>query len=171
VLGAGANLCHLGDSVKVRQVSARQEGDDERPRRQSPPSGLGTRALYSRVRETSCADVQYSDEHAAALYELLNPRAASDDFYFALVMEAGSVLDVGCGTGALLRRARDAGHAGRLCGVDPNRATPAEVWSIYGAKRAQPVATAGKSVSPETAQTSQFAAVGNSTYSAHPTPD
>ncbi len=67
--------------------------------------------------------MQYSDEDAAALYDLLNPWGASDDFYLALVMEAGSVLDVGCGTGAVLRRARDAGHAGRLCGVDPNRAS------------------------------------------------
>jgi SAM-dependent methyltransferase len=68
-------------------------------------------------------NLQYSDEDAAALYDLLNPWGASDDFYLALVMEAGSVLDVGCGTGALLRRARDAGHAGRLCGVDPDRAS------------------------------------------------
>ncbi|GAA2274731.1 hypothetical protein GCM10010145_51610 [Streptomyces ruber] len=27
--------------------------------------------------------------------------------------------DVGCGTGALLRRAREDGHTGRLCGLDP----------------------------------------------------
>jgi SAM-dependent methyltransferase len=66
--------------------------------------------------------LQYSDEDAAALYDLLNPWGASDDFYLALAMEAGSVLDVGWGTGTLLRGARDAGHAGRLCGVDPDRA-------------------------------------------------
>jgi SAM-dependent methyltransferase len=35
------------------------------------------------------------------------------------VMAADSVLDVGCGTGMLLRRARTDGHAGRLCGLDP----------------------------------------------------
>jgi SAM-dependent methyltransferase len=66
---------------------------------------------------------RYSEEEAAALYDLLNPWGPSDDFYLALVMEAGSVLDVGCGTGALLHRARDAGHTGRLCGVDPDEAS------------------------------------------------
>ena len=64
----------------------------------------------------------YSDEQAAALYDLLNPWGPSDDFYLGLVMDANAVLDVGCGTGALLHRARRAGHAGRLCGVDPDRA-------------------------------------------------
>jgi ubiquinone/menaquinone biosynthesis C-methylase UbiE len=34
-------------------------------------------------------------------------------------MAAPSVLDVGCGTGALLHAAREAGHPGRLCGLDP----------------------------------------------------
>ena len=62
----------------------------------------------------------YSDEEAAALYDLLNPWGPSDDFYLGLVMNAHSVLDVGCGTGALLQRAREAGHSGRLCGVDPD---------------------------------------------------
>lgn len=64
----------------------------------------------------------YSDEDAAALYDVLNAWGPSDDFYLALVMGAESVLDVGCGTGAMLHQAREAGHAGRLCGVDPDRA-------------------------------------------------
>ncbi|HKE66450.1 MAG TPA: class I SAM-dependent methyltransferase [Micromonosporaceae bacterium] len=68
----------------------------------------------------------YSDDDAAALYDIQNPwdttRYASDAFYHALVMSAGSVLDVGCGTGAMLHHARDAGHSGRLCGLDPDRA-------------------------------------------------
>lgn len=36
-----------------------------------------------------------------------------------MVMSARAVLDVGCGTGALLHRARDDGHDERLCGLDP----------------------------------------------------
>jgi SAM-dependent methyltransferase len=63
---------------------------------------------------------RYSDADAAALYDHLNPWGASDDFYLSYVMAARSVLDVGCGTGMLLHRARELGHSGRLCGVDPD---------------------------------------------------
>lgn len=68
----------------------------------------------------------FSDADAAALYDLLNPwdpdRRPEDRFYFPLVMGAQSVLDVGCGTGAMLHRARELGHRGRLVGLDPDRA-------------------------------------------------
>lgn len=64
----------------------------------------------------------YSVDEAATLYDVLNPWGPSEDFYLALVMSATSVLDVGCGTGQLLHRARKVGHTGRLCGVDPDRA-------------------------------------------------
>ncbi|HEV3494931.1 MAG TPA: class I SAM-dependent methyltransferase [Actinomycetes bacterium] len=64
----------------------------------------------------------YSDDDAAALYDLLNPWEPSDDFYLSHVLAAASVVDVGCGTGRLLHRAREAGHTGRLCGVDPDPA-------------------------------------------------
>lgn len=61
-------------------------------------------------------------ENPAAWYDVLNPWGRSDDFYFGLVMSANRVLDVGCGTGRLLHRARRAGHTGRLCGLDPDPA-------------------------------------------------
>jgi SAM-dependent methyltransferase len=64
----------------------------------------------------------YSDADAAALYDLLNPWGASDDFYLPYVMDAPSVVDIGCGTGMLLHRARESGHTGRLCGLDPDGA-------------------------------------------------
>jgi SAM-dependent methyltransferase len=61
-------------------------------------------------------------DDTAAWYEVLNTWAESDDFYLDLVMAAERVLDVGCGTGTLLHRAREAGHTGRLCGLDPDPA-------------------------------------------------
>ncbi len=61
-------------------------------------------------------------EDSARWYDLMNPWRPCDDFYLALVMDARSVLDVGCGTGTLLKKARDAGHSGRLCGLDPDPA-------------------------------------------------
>jgi SAM-dependent methyltransferase len=65
----------------------------------------------------------FSDDRLAALYDLLAPWGEPDDeFYLPFVMNAASVLDVGCGTGQLLIAAREAGHDGRLCGLDPARA-------------------------------------------------
>ena len=67
------------------------------------------------------ADYQFTEPGLAELYDLFNPGRGSDDFgfYLPLILAAGSVLDVGCGTGELLDLARRAGHAGRLCGLDP----------------------------------------------------
>jgi len=65
------------------------------------------------------ADRLFSDADLAALYDLFSARRDDLDFYLGLVMSAGAVLDVGCGTGALLHRARESGHTGRLCGLDP----------------------------------------------------
>jgi SAM-dependent methyltransferase len=64
-------------------------------------------------------DLAYSDARLAALYDRLYPRPPSFDFYLPMMMAACAVLDVGCGTGALLHEARRAGHTGRLCGIDP----------------------------------------------------
>ncbi|GAA1952976.1 class I SAM-dependent methyltransferase [Kitasatospora viridis] len=66
----------------------------------------------------------YSDADAAALYDLLNPwdpgQWPGDAFYAELITPADAVLDVGCGTGAMLHWAREHGHTGRLVGLDPD---------------------------------------------------
>jgi SAM-dependent methyltransferase len=68
-------------------------------------------------------DRLFSDARLADLYDtIFDPpwgRRRDFDFYLRWVMSANAVLDVGCGTGALLHRAREAGHSGRLCGLDP----------------------------------------------------
>jgi len=69
-------------------------------------------------------DRLFSDAALVELYDVLCPweQRGDLDFYLELVMSAKAVLDVGCGTGALLHRAREIGHAGRLCGLDPANA-------------------------------------------------
>jgi SAM-dependent methyltransferase len=66
-------------------------------------------------------DRLFAEPELAALYDLFCAWDRRDDleFYLPLVLAADRVLDVGCGTGMLLRRARQEGHAGRLCGLDP----------------------------------------------------
>ena len=61
----------------------------------------------------------FADAGLAALYDAFCEGRSDFGFYLPLVMSSKSVLDVGCGTGALLHAARRAGHAGRLCGLDP----------------------------------------------------
>ena len=66
-------------------------------------------------------DRLFEEPDLAAVYDLFAPPAKRQDFafYLPLIMQADSVLDLGCGTGALLRMARASGHKGRSCGLDP----------------------------------------------------
>jgi ubiquinone/menaquinone biosynthesis C-methylase UbiE len=66
-------------------------------------------------------DNSYSNVELASFYDVFYPWESRYDlpFYLPMVMSARAVLDVGCGTGALLKAARRAGHDGRLCGLDP----------------------------------------------------
>ena len=67
-------------------------------------------------------DRHFSEPMLAELYDAFCVGRQDFDFYLPLVMSAKSVLDVGCGTGRLLHMAREAGHEGRLCGLDPANA-------------------------------------------------
>ena len=67
-------------------------------------------------------DYLFSEPRLAELYDTFCAGREDFGFYLPLVMSAESVLDVGCGTGELLRLARGAGHTGRLCGLDPAEA-------------------------------------------------
>ncbi|MFK0017405.1 class I SAM-dependent methyltransferase [Streptomyces sp. NPDC091027] len=64
-------------------------------------------------------DLAFADVRAAALYDDLSPWDPSYRYYFDRVIDVDSALDIGCGTGRVLRSARAAGHRGRLVGVDP----------------------------------------------------
>lgn len=66
-------------------------------------------------------DRLFADSYLAGIYDEWHPRHVRHDydFYLPLILAADAVLDVGCGTGTLLREARQVGHAGLLCGLDP----------------------------------------------------
>ncbi|MCE6994605.1 class I SAM-dependent methyltransferase [Saccharothrix sp. S26] len=61
----------------------------------------------------------FEDADLAAYYDLINGFGPDTGFYLGLVLAADAVLDVGCGTGLLLKAARASGHTGRLVGLDP----------------------------------------------------
>ncbi len=92
-----------------------------------------TDAPFNKVCQTAAVvDHAFTDLTLAALYDSLNPWGPADDFYLGLLRDAHAVLDIGCGTGQLLRRARAEGHQGRLMGLDPAPAM------LVQARRARP---------------------------------
>ena len=67
-------------------------------------------------------DREFSEPILAELYDEFCAGRPDFAFYLPIVRSAQNVLDVGCGTGELLRLARQQGHTGRLCGLDPAEA-------------------------------------------------
>jgi SAM-dependent methyltransferase len=67
-------------------------------------------------------DLLFEDTYLASLYDKVCVDRGDEAFYLHLLHSAPRVLDIGCGTGALLHRARQAGHQGRLVGLDPAEA-------------------------------------------------
>jgi len=70
---------------------------------------------------TVTPDRYFADPAMAVLYDAFCARGGRRDydFYLPLILKARAALDVGCGTGTLLREARERGHRGRLVGLDP----------------------------------------------------
>ena len=67
-------------------------------------------------------DRLFSEPVLAELYDAFCEGRQDFNFYLPLVMSAETVLDIGCGTGQLLYLSREAGHKGRLIGLDPAEA-------------------------------------------------
>ena len=62
----------------------------------------------------------------AAWYDVMNPWGPSDDFYLDLVLRAGAGARRRLRHRRAAARAREAGHTGRLCGLDPDPAMLAQ---------------------------------------------
>ncbi|MDP6707519.1 MAG: class I SAM-dependent methyltransferase [Alphaproteobacteria bacterium] len=77
---------------------------------------------------------EFDDPRLAAIYDLLNPWAADNEFYLSLPRDGdAAVLDLGCGTGMLASAYAERGL--RVVGVDPSPAMLAVARAKpYGAK-------------------------------------
>ncbi len=92
------------------------------PASRAAPESLEPIHSWGICHDAVVVDRLFSEPMLAELYDAFCVGRPDFAFYLPLVMSAKSVLDVGCGTGDLLRLARKAGHAGRLCGLDPAEA-------------------------------------------------
>ncbi len=73
----------------------------------------GTAELHAQER-----DREYTDPALVALYDAVHPGGQREDCYIELIMSARAVLDLGCGTGRLLKRAAQADDSRVLVGID-----------------------------------------------------
>jgi SAM-dependent methyltransferase len=91
-----------------------------------PGDPAAGKAVARARRRCHRATVGFTEDDVTALYDLVCPWRAepgtSDALYTEAALAANSVLDVGCGTGQMLHQLREAGHTGRLVGIDPDAA-------------------------------------------------
>jgi SAM-dependent methyltransferase len=73
----------------------------------------GTSELQVQERDRS-----YQDPVLVGLYDAINPSGHREDYYLELITSARAVLDLGCGTGRLLKRAARVGDSRVFIGVD-----------------------------------------------------
>jgi SAM-dependent methyltransferase len=94
------------------------------------------------------ADALFSEPRLAELYDALDPDRSDLDVYVAVAAEfgAGSVVDIGCGTGTLACLLAQRGLT--VTGVDPAAASLAVAWRKPGAGRVTWLHTGGAAVPP-----------------------
>lgn len=82
-------------------------------------------------------DLHYVDPRLVDLYDIENPRGADTDFYVQLAadLNAGTIVDLGCGTGTLTRELATGGR--RVVGIDPSPAMLAVARGKPGAERVE----------------------------------
>jgi SAM-dependent methyltransferase len=81
----------------------------------------GAREVYAEEPDRS-----YVDPVLVGLYDAVNPSGEREDCYLKLIMSARAVLDLGCGTGRLLKRAVKLGNSRAFIGVDRSTSMLAE---------------------------------------------
>jgi SAM-dependent methyltransferase len=81
-------------------------------------------------------DRSYMDPVLVGLHDAVNPPGPREDYYLQLVMSARAVLDLGCGTGRLLKRAARVRDPRMFAGVGP---------VLIGVDRASSMLAAAKS--------------------------
>ena len=82
-------------------------------------------------------DRHYTDPRLVSLYDIDNPRGADTDFciHLATDLDAQKIIDLGCGTGLLIRELAVDGRL--VIGVDPSPAMLAHACRQLGAERVQ----------------------------------
>jgi len=121
-----------------KQLSANQRGARPAPR---------IVVALDRTQMPRQTDEVFEDPFFASLYDHFNAWDVCDDFYLELALQtAGSVLDLGCGTGLLACRMAQKGLA--VTGADPADGMLQVARSRAGAERVSWIKAEGQTAAP-----------------------